>query len=185
LSRNLEPATRLEWGDLLITNRKAGSSSGHHYVLREINWLPGHLVLLYFTNATEAAGPASVAEWHGVIRLLHAVLGLRGLECHQVKVPTEGSGSWFALTPEELIRLRDHGVTAAYVRDLAAQGYKTTDPDELVRLKERRAVEVMRSPEGVALRPWGEGFSRATGRPPPNTRIPLSNIPAHGQQITC
>lgn len=48
----------------------------HHYLLRQVNELPSHLVFLYFTNASEMQGPQSPAEWHGAIHLLHAVLGL-------------------------------------------------------------------------------------------------------------
>jgi len=44
--------------------------------LRTTNALPSKLVFLNFTNAADMDGPSSEAEWHGAIRLLHAVLGL-------------------------------------------------------------------------------------------------------------
>ena len=39
------------------------------------------------------------------------------------------------LTLPQLVRLRDHGITPGFVNHARARGYKTTDPDELVRLK--------------------------------------------------
>jgi len=49
----------------------------HHYLLREINKLPSHLVFLYFTNARDVNGPVSELEWQGAIKLLHAAIGLK------------------------------------------------------------------------------------------------------------
>lgn len=54
----------------------------HHYLFREVNGLPSHLVFLYFTNASEMHGPESEQEWQGAIQLLHAALGL-GREIHR------------------------------------------------------------------------------------------------------
>lgn len=48
----------------------------HHYLFREVNGLPSHLVFLYFTNASEMKGPESELEWQGAIQRLHAALGL-------------------------------------------------------------------------------------------------------------
>lgn len=48
----------------------------HHFFLRSINGIESRLVFLYFINAREVGGPASVDEWKGAIRLLHSVLGL-------------------------------------------------------------------------------------------------------------
>ena len=39
------------------------------------------------------------------------------------------------LTLPQLVRLRDHGITPGFVNHARARGYKTTDPEELVRLK--------------------------------------------------
>jgi len=39
------------------------------------------------------------------------------------------------LTLSQIVRLRDHGVTPGFVNHARARGYKTTDADELVRLK--------------------------------------------------
>ncbi len=46
------------------------------FFLREKNQIASRLVFLYFTNATDVDGPATEEEWHGAIRLIHAVLGL-------------------------------------------------------------------------------------------------------------
>jgi hypothetical protein len=48
----------------------------HHYFLTEVNGLTSSLVFLYFVNARDMQGPVSEEEWHGAIRLVHAVLGL-------------------------------------------------------------------------------------------------------------
>ena len=53
------------------TNRLA-----HLYLLRELNGVPAHLVLLYFINAADVHGPSSREEWEGALRLLHRVLGV-------------------------------------------------------------------------------------------------------------
>src|SRR4029453_13463628 len=39
------------------------------------------------------------------------------------------------LTVAEVVRLRDHGITPGFVNHARSRGFKTTDPDELVRLK--------------------------------------------------
>jgi hypothetical protein len=39
------------------------------------------------------------------------------------------------LTLDQLTRLRDHGITPGFVNHAKARGYTTTDPDELIRLK--------------------------------------------------
>jgi hypothetical protein len=39
------------------------------------------------------------------------------------------------LTLEQLTRLRDHGITPGFVNHAKARGYTTTDPDELIRLR--------------------------------------------------
>jgi len=48
----------------------------HHYFLTQVNGLSSPLVFLYFVNADDMLGPMSEEEWHGAIRLIHAVLGL-------------------------------------------------------------------------------------------------------------
>ena len=48
----------------------------HQYFLRQINDLHGILVFLYFVNADDMLDPMSKEEWHGAVRLIHAVLGL-------------------------------------------------------------------------------------------------------------
>ena len=39
------------------------------------------------------------------------------------------------LTLAQIVRLRDHGITPGFVNHARARGFNTTDPDELVRLK--------------------------------------------------
>jgi hypothetical protein len=56
------------------TNRLA-----HLFLLRTLNRVPAYLAFLYFINARDVAGPNSVAEWVGALRLLETILGLR--EC--------------------------------------------------------------------------------------------------------
>jgi len=47
--------------------------------------VPSTLVFLYFVNADDMAGPRSEEEWHGAVRLIHAVLGLpKDLKRHGV-----------------------------------------------------------------------------------------------------
>lgn len=48
----------------------------HHYLLTELNGLDSRLVFLYFLNAHDVRGPASVAEWEAATTLIHAALGL-------------------------------------------------------------------------------------------------------------
>ena len=38
--------------------------------------MSSRLVFLYFVNADDVLGPMSEEEWHGAVRLIHAVLGL-------------------------------------------------------------------------------------------------------------
>lgn len=67
------PRATSEWSGTFYqyANRLA-----HHYLFRQVNNLPSHLVFLYFINAVDVSGPTSEAEWRGAIRLLHAALGL-------------------------------------------------------------------------------------------------------------
>lgn len=48
----------------------------YHYLLRQVNDVPSTLVFLYFVNADDVHGPTTEEEWHGAVRLVHAVLGL-------------------------------------------------------------------------------------------------------------
>ncbi len=48
----------------------------YHYWLREQNDIASRLVFLCFTNAVDMKGPSSKQEWHGALRMIHAVLGL-------------------------------------------------------------------------------------------------------------
>jgi hypothetical protein len=48
----------------------------YQYWLRERNGIAGSLVFLCFTNAKDMNGPSTEEEWHGALRLIHAVLGL-------------------------------------------------------------------------------------------------------------
>jgi len=41
-----------------------------------VNGLASTLIFLYFVNADDMLGPMSEEEWHGAVRLIHAVLGL-------------------------------------------------------------------------------------------------------------
>lgn len=46
------------------------------YFLRSLNDIESSLVFVYFTNAVDMDGPATVREWKGAIRLIHASLGI-------------------------------------------------------------------------------------------------------------
>jgi hypothetical protein len=48
----------------------------HQYFLKQPNGIPSILVFLYFLNADDMLGPMSEDEWHGAVRLIHAVLGV-------------------------------------------------------------------------------------------------------------
>lgn len=67
------PKATAVWSNLFYqyANRLA-----HHYFLKKVNGIPSTLVFLYFLNADDMLGPMSEEEWHGAIRLIHAVLGL-------------------------------------------------------------------------------------------------------------
>jgi len=67
------PRATANWSKLFYqyANRLA-----HHYFLRRVNGVPSLLVFLYFVNADDMLGPMSEEEWHGAVRLIHAVLGL-------------------------------------------------------------------------------------------------------------
>ncbi|MFZ3116035.1 MAG: hypothetical protein WA121_10590 [Syntrophales bacterium] len=67
------PKATAEWSGIFYqyANRLA-----HHYLFRELNQLPSHLVFLYFINAADVGGPGAKLEWQGAIQLLHAALGL-------------------------------------------------------------------------------------------------------------
>jgi hypothetical protein len=61
------------WTDIFYqyANRLA-----HHYFLTVVNGVSSRLIFLYFVNADDVLGPMSEEEWHGAVRLIHAVLGL-------------------------------------------------------------------------------------------------------------
>ena len=67
------PRATATWSKLFYqyANRLA-----HHYFLKKVNGFPSILVFLYFVNADDMLGPMSEDEWHGAVRLIHAVLGL-------------------------------------------------------------------------------------------------------------
>jgi hypothetical protein len=48
----------------------------HQYFLRRLNGASSTLAFLYFVNADDTLGPMSEEEWHGAVRLIHAVLGV-------------------------------------------------------------------------------------------------------------
>lgn len=57
----------------------------HHYLLCQLNRRESRLVFLYFLNAQDVRGPATIAEWEAVTSLIHAALGLPP-ELHQHRV---------------------------------------------------------------------------------------------------
>jgi hypothetical protein len=67
------PRSTAVWSSLFYqyANRLA-----HQYFLRRANDVRSTLVFLYFVNADDMLGPMSEEEWHGAVRLIHAVLGL-------------------------------------------------------------------------------------------------------------
>jgi hypothetical protein len=76
------PRATANWSNLFYqyANRLA-----HHYYLKRLNDIPSALVFLYFVNADDMLGPMSEEEWHGAVRLIHAVLGLpKDLRSHGV-----------------------------------------------------------------------------------------------------
>lgn len=48
----------------------------HQYLFKHVNHIDSRLVFLYFLNAVDVRGPASVAEWEATTKLIHAALGL-------------------------------------------------------------------------------------------------------------
>lgn len=69
------PRSNVDWTQTLYqyANRLA-----FQYFFRRLNGLPSKLVFLNFCNATDVSGPESEEEWHGAMRLIHALLGLPG-----------------------------------------------------------------------------------------------------------
>jgi hypothetical protein len=67
------PRATADWTGLFYqyANRLA-----HHYFLTRLSGIQSRLVFLYFLNADDMLGPMFEEEWHGAIRLIHAVLGL-------------------------------------------------------------------------------------------------------------
>jgi len=67
------PRATASWSNLFYqyANRLA-----HQYFLRRVNDVSSTLVFLYFVNADDMLGPMSEEEWHGAVRLIHAVLGV-------------------------------------------------------------------------------------------------------------
>jgi hypothetical protein len=67
------PKAKAVWSGLFYqyANRLA-----HHYFVTRINGVPSILAFLYFVNADDMLGPMSEEEWHGAVRLIHAVLGV-------------------------------------------------------------------------------------------------------------
>lgn len=51
-----------------------------------------------------------------------------------------GSLGYRRLSPEQLVRLHNHGVSAGYVRQMQALGYPRVSPEQLVRLRNRRVT---------------------------------------------
>jgi hypothetical protein len=41
-----------------------------------VNGISSMLAFLYFVNADDMLGPMTEEEWHGAVRLIHAVLGV-------------------------------------------------------------------------------------------------------------
>jgi hypothetical protein len=39
------------------------------------------------------------------------------------------------LTLAQIVRMRDHGITPGFINHARSRGYQTTDPDEIIRLK--------------------------------------------------
>jgi hypothetical protein len=46
------------------------------YLLRQLNGVRAHLVFVYFLNAKDVNGPATIAEWEAALTVMHAALGL-------------------------------------------------------------------------------------------------------------
>jgi hypothetical protein len=67
------PKATAIWSNLFYqyANRLA-----HHYFLTQADNVRSVLVFLYFVNVDDMLGPMSEEEWHGAVRLIHAVLGL-------------------------------------------------------------------------------------------------------------
>lgn len=68
------PRATASWSNLFY---QYGNRLAHQYFLRQVNGVPSTLVFLYFVNADDMLGPKSEEEWHGAVRLIHAVLGVR------------------------------------------------------------------------------------------------------------
>ena len=67
------PRATAVWSNLFYqyANRLA-----YQYLLKRLNEVPSTLVFLYFVNADDMLGPMSEEEWHGAVRIIHAVLGV-------------------------------------------------------------------------------------------------------------
>jgi hypothetical protein len=67
------PRATAVWSNLFY---QYANQLAHQYFLKRVNDVPSTLVFLYFVNADDMLGPMSEEEWHGAVRLIHAVLGV-------------------------------------------------------------------------------------------------------------
>ena len=57
-------------------SRLSGMSLAEQQYRTTVIGIPSIMVFLYFVNADDMLGPMSEEEWHGAVRLIHAVLGV-------------------------------------------------------------------------------------------------------------
>lgn len=76
------PRATAVWSNIFY---QYGNRLAHQYFFKQVNGLSSILVFLYFVNADDMLGPMSEEEWHGAVRLIHAVLGVPAdLKSHDV-----------------------------------------------------------------------------------------------------
>lgn len=72
--RYYAPRASKDWTGLLYqyANRLA-----FQYLFSAVNGLDSRLLFLNFCNASDVGGPESEQEWHGAMKLIHAMLGIQ------------------------------------------------------------------------------------------------------------
>lgn len=154
----LEQITRARNHGVTIEYVKAMKAEGYHAAtIEDLVRTRDHGVTAAYVQEMRKAGFTSAAieelvraKDHGVSAAYVAELaahGYKGLPLADVvRARDHGvSADYMAdmkaivkdATLAQIIRMRDHGVTPGFVSHARARGFTTTDPDELVRLKDR------------------------------------------------
>ena len=65
---------KIEWTG---TGYQYANRLAHLYFLRHLNQVDAHMIFLYFANDPTVRNPVSESQWHGAIRFMDVLLGIR------------------------------------------------------------------------------------------------------------